>query len=525
MSKPKYWLALKEPSSSSSPNLQPSHPLDPNQSKIFKAILSILSSIDYRIPIDCFSNKNYEFDRHLNEAEKIFCSQESILRFCRAAKWDQAKAIKRLQDTLAWRREFGVEEISFEDISVEAESGKQFLLGYDLQQRPVLRFFPNRQNTKTSNQQIKFVVWCLERAIDLMPNQVESICLLICLGHPASSHSTPPTTLSQAKEVVNILQNYYCERLGKAVCLNAPWIFWGFFKLIKSFLDPLTAEKIEFDPVLSDLIPIEHLEKENFGGHLEFQYNNQEYLKLLVELTNLKRQKVISRYRKFWNGQIGVSEVDLRGDHKPEMKSTHVPEELFCSPSPIPNPNNELKRDLKLQDCKTTLKSSPSPTLKYSTQISPIQQLQSIQTAQPDLKFQPPVLSAKPRVTAPGPRVCTIPREAPNSINKPLCAPSIASSTSDHKSTKDHKNVAFRFKNPLVKKSIKQPPWTKNSSLWNDSKLMIFQSNNTYHLCSQNVHHRYQWIKGTLIELQVDDLGNALKDEMSSSRRLSHFSH
>jgi hypothetical protein len=35
-------------------------------------------------------------------------SRECLLRYLRAAKWIEATAITRLEDTLKWRREFGL---------------------------------------------------------------------------------------------------------------------------------------------------------------------------------------------------------------------------------------------------------------------------------------------------------------------------------------------------------------------------------------------------------------------------------
>ncbi|KAI8451896.1 CRAL-TRIO domain-containing protein [Phakopsora pachyrhizi] len=127
-------------------------------------------------------------------------------------------------------------------------------------------------NTKPSADQIKLVVWSLERTIDLMPPGVENLSLIIDFGSNHSASSGSPTTVYQAKEVIKILQTYYCERLGKAICINVPWVFWGFYKLVKPFLDSRTAEKIEFDPVLTDLVPAEQLPKEPFGGDLDFEY-------------------------------------------------------------------------------------------------------------------------------------------------------------------------------------------------------------------------------------------------------------
>ncbi|CAH7668477.1 cral trio domain-containing protein, partial [Phakopsora pachyrhizi] len=253
----------------------------------------------------------------LSESERCFCSRECLLRILTATRFDLEKSITRLEQTLIWRRQYGVDQIELEIVSKESETGKQFVLGYDRQSRPCLYMFPQRQNTKPSADQIKLVVWSLERTIDLMPPGVENLSLIIDFG---SNHSASTTTVYQAKEVIKILQTYYCERLGKAICINVPWVFWGFYKLVKPFLDSRTAEKIEFDPVLTDLVPAEQLPKEPFGGDLDFEYDHGSYFSLLVKLTDQRRKDILERYQRFGENKIGVSEALLRG-REPEVET------------------------------------------------------------------------------------------------------------------------------------------------------------------------------------------------------------
>ena len=72
-------------------------------------------------------------------------------RFLRATKWDLGAAISRTEETLSWRREFGVDAIN-DDPSIveeEAKTGKEVVLGWDVQKRPCLYMFPWRQNVRT----------------------------------------------------------------------------------------------------------------------------------------------------------------------------------------------------------------------------------------------------------------------------------------------------------------------------------------------------------------------------------------
>lgn len=74
----------------------------------------------------------------LNDVEKCYCSQQHFHRVFRAVKWDYNAALKRAEEITVWRREAKVEEMRPEQVSIEGETGKEIVFGYDKQCRPVL---------------------------------------------------------------------------------------------------------------------------------------------------------------------------------------------------------------------------------------------------------------------------------------------------------------------------------------------------------------------------------------------------
>jgi len=155
----------------------------------------------------------------ITDQERQWLTRECLLRYLRATKWNQKDAEKRLRDTLAWRRDYGVEELTAEHISPENETGKQIMLGYDKECRPCHYLSPGRQNTAASPRQVQHLVFMLERVIDIMPAQQETLSLLINFKSSKSRSNTAPG-ISMAREVLHILQNHYPERLGKALIIN-----------------------------------------------------------------------------------------------------------------------------------------------------------------------------------------------------------------------------------------------------------------------------------------------------------------
>ncbi len=242
------------------------------------------------------------------EMEKFWLTKECLLRYLRATKWDLEKAKVRIEATLKWRKGYGVENLSAELIEPEAVTGKQVLLGFDVNARPVLYLYPSRQNTEISPRQIQYLVWGLERAIDLMGPSVENLAL--CVNYKGSSGDKNPG-IGQGREVLSILQTHYVETLGRALVINIPFMVWGFFKLITPFIDPLTREKMKFNEDLRLHIPPSQLDA-SFGGDLEFEYNHEKYWPALVKLCDQRRQARIDRWKQA-SGGIGSSEFLLRG--------------------------------------------------------------------------------------------------------------------------------------------------------------------------------------------------------------------
>ena len=249
----------------------------------------------------------------MQEYERMFLTRECLFRYLRATTWKVDQAETRLLNTLIWRREYGTDSRTAEYIAVENETGKQVILGWDINGRPVQYLRPSKQNTERGDRQIEHLVYMLERTIDLMPPGQETLALLINFAETKAGQGA---TLQQGKQTLNILQNHYPERLGRALVGNVPWVIWGFFKLITPFIDPITKEKIKFNEDFGNHVPRDQLMKEA-NGNVNFEYDHAAYWPALNKLCEMKR----NAYRERWEvagRKIGEYEMYLRGgDQKP----------------------------------------------------------------------------------------------------------------------------------------------------------------------------------------------------------------
>ena len=255
----------------------------------------------------------------LTDGERMFCTKECLLRYLRATTWNVAQAETRLRNTLVWRREYGLPRITQDYISIENATGKQVIVGWDIEGRPCQYMRPSKQNTERTSRQIEHLVYMLERSIDLMPPGQETLTLVINFAETKSGQGA---TLAQGKQTLNILQNHYPERLGRSLVTNVPFYIWGFFKLITPFIDPLTREKIKFNEDSGLHVPREQLLKES-GGHVVFDYDHEQYWPALNKLCELKRDSMRERWERAGR-RVGELEIYLRGGQEESLSDVEA---------------------------------------------------------------------------------------------------------------------------------------------------------------------------------------------------------
>lgn len=271
---------------------------------------------DKEIPVSELNTSN---THPLLPQEKAWLTKECFLRYLRATKWKPEAAIKRIEETLIWRRTFGLVPLPGKDdlitkelVEVENETGKNLMIGYDNDNRPCLYLRNGYQNTNASLRQVQHLVFMLERIIDFMPPGQDTLALMTDFK-AAPDHlnlSSKFPSISTSKQVLHILQHHYPERLGKGLFTNIPWIGYTFFKLVGPFIDPYTRLKTIYDQPFELFVPKEQLDKE-FNGLIDFEYKHDIYWKEMNEMADKKYSNYIKNFENL-NSQIGTSEFDLR---------------------------------------------------------------------------------------------------------------------------------------------------------------------------------------------------------------------
>ncbi|KAH7855166.1 hypothetical protein Vadar_022055 [Vaccinium darrowii] len=216
----------------------------------------------------------------------VLCSDASILRYLKARNWNTNKASKMLKETLKWRLDYKPEKIQWEDVAHEAKIGKLYRANYfDKRGRTVLIMRPGLQSKSSTDVQIKYLVYCMERAIlDLKQDQDQMVWLIDFQGWSMSSISVKVT-----RETAHLLQERYPESLALAILYDPPKVFESFWLLVKPFLEPKTYKKVKFvfgdnqqsRKFMEELFDMDKLESV-FGGRNSIGFVYEDYAKRMM---------------------------------------------------------------------------------------------------------------------------------------------------------------------------------------------------------------------------------------------------
>lgn len=151
-----------------------------------------------------------------------------------------------LQNTIKWRDEFKLKELHEDSwnniISVENSTGKMYVRGFDKEGHVLIYMKPRFENTNDHNGNIKHLVYTMERAVKCMEKTGQEKLSLVIDYDGFSLMNSPP--MKTSRETLSVLQDHYPERLHRAYCIRPPYIFYGFFKVISPFIDPVTKDKM-----------------------------------------------------------------------------------------------------------------------------------------------------------------------------------------------------------------------------------------------------------------------------------------
>lgn len=226
----------------------------------------------------------------LDEKDRSFVTDYTLVRFLRARKGDVKKATQMLKHTLEWRKERNIGTFKQEDFEVYLKRGILYIGGVSEDKKPVLVMRKRKDQIKASEEEayLNFVIFTLEKAQSMIPNGIgDWVQLLDMNGY--SRANAPPLKISL--HVIQTLGNHYPEWMNKVYIIDAPLIFWVLYTAVYPFVDPVTRAKVAFvytkdyDETGARLDG--KADPTGFSNFYKFwanSYNHSEYIKLLDSL-------------------------------------------------------------------------------------------------------------------------------------------------------------------------------------------------------------------------------------------------
>ena len=166
----------------------------------------------------------------------------AYLRFLRGST-NSEHAYKRILKTAQWRSEQGVNNIKYPDSFPDVINLKAITVnGKDIGGHPVVCIDCKHhdKNNRDMEQYKRYIIYLFEECCKLSPD--ERLSIIFDLKH----FGFKSMDLEFCKFLIGTLTRHFPETLENALILDAPFLFGGFWTLIKGWLDPVTAEKVRF---------------------------------------------------------------------------------------------------------------------------------------------------------------------------------------------------------------------------------------------------------------------------------------
>ncbi|KAF7541393.1 hypothetical protein G7054_g553 [Neopestalotiopsis clavispora] len=235
-----------------------------------------------------------------------------VLRFLRARKWDVEAAMAMLLSAVRWRREKQLDKtviLTGESVGLKPDpseddkgfiaqyrSGKSYVRGTDKENRPIyiIKVGLHDPNLQSPEAMETYILHNVESIRLLVKPPQDKFCLLFDM----TGFGLKNMDFHVVKFLLLIFESKYPETLGLVLIHNAPFVFWGLWNIIKGWLDPVIAAKINFTRKPADLLKFiseENLQS-NYGGRDEWVYKyiepkKDENAKLTDEEERMEIQK------------------------------------------------------------------------------------------------------------------------------------------------------------------------------------------------------------------------------------------
>lgn len=176
-----------------------------------------------------------------------------------------------------WRKDYvPAGRIEEEEISGELAAQKAFMQGCDDQGRSLIIFMGSQHSMADRNvdETQRLICYVMDNAGNVA-DEVNGSDGKVCCLFDLTGLKMQNLDAKGLSAIFDVLQQHYPERLAVLWFLNAPFLFWGVWRLVSPFVNTHTREKIKFVAAkgdcgfLQDVFPPSILPK-RYGGLADF---------------------------------------------------------------------------------------------------------------------------------------------------------------------------------------------------------------------------------------------------------------
>ena len=183
------------------------------------------------------------------------------LRFCRARKFVLDDVIKMFDDYMIFRKKYSIDTLLQENVTEYLDIRDTFCdeyvmgcdnFGYPIVYQSFKKFTEKKQLVMTEDMYVKYIIYKLEFILyvvcpflsKLHNKRIDRLTMILDLKGTSISEFLDGKVRSYMGKGLNVGNFYYPETLCKTFIINAPFLFYAQWKIVKMFLDKVTVKKI-----------------------------------------------------------------------------------------------------------------------------------------------------------------------------------------------------------------------------------------------------------------------------------------
>ncbi|GMH82083.1 hypothetical protein TrST_g9738 [Triparma strigata] len=212
-------------------------------------------------------------------------TDDILIRMLRAREYKVKDAVRMYWKWKGFREEYGIDDITAQDVERLASTKLGYFHGHDRVCRPACVLLPRNYHPPSTQVEevVKFALWLMSSGVAQAENLVKSgdfpenfdgqVCILYD-RRGMTRKNFDSRLFGLLRTITDIVQICYAERLGKIYVIGTNWFYYMMFKIISPLLSKKTRAKIEVLKEPQDLLKFfdeAQLERERLDPDLVYE--------------------------------------------------------------------------------------------------------------------------------------------------------------------------------------------------------------------------------------------------------------